>query len=163
SILVPWLVNLAMFNFRAFGWLPSRFHDRRRAYSAESGHIGSQPDATHHNDLSLNFYIPLIVQNRYDFLIELGAFSLDRSRFLASHFPDLRVHALDITQDFQSRRVEDGVHVGPNNLTYIREIAAKNRRGIVVASGTLSYYSFDDLAALFSTLRELKLDLAFNE
>lgn len=160
--LVPWAMNLIRFNARAVGWLPSRFSDERRSYTAEAGHIGSMPDATYHNDLSLNFFARVLLEHRYEFVIELGAFSLERSKWLAAHFPSVEVHALDITQDFQNLREIDGVHIGPNSLAHIRKIAS-GRRGIVVATGTLCCYTHEALTELLATLKELRLDLAFNE
>lgn len=160
--LVPWAMNLVRFNALALGWLPSRFSDERRRYTAEAGHIGSMPDATYHNDLSLNFFARALIEHRYEVVIELGAFSLERSKWLAAHFQNVEVHALDITQDFRDQHEIDGVHVGPNSLEHIRKIAA-GRRGIVVATGTLCCYTREALAELFAMLKELQIDLAFNE
>ncbi len=161
SVFVVWLVNLIMFNVRAVGWLPSRYRDKRRSYPTEAGHIGKQPAAVDHNDLGLNFYIRLIVQYRYETVIELGAFSMERATWLAKHFPEVRVHALDVTRDFREPRIVDGVNVGPNTTARIREVATA--RTLVVAHGTLCCYSPKQLSELIATLRDLKIDLAFSE
>jgi hypothetical protein len=164
SIFVVWLLNLLIFNYKAIRKLPTRFSDRKRTYSAESDHIGTQPGAVDHNDLGLNFYVRLIIEYRYDFLIELGAFSRERSEWLAAHFPNLEVHALDITQDFQERRTVNGVRVGPNTPDHFRDVVSQPmRRGLVVSHGTLCYYSFVELTRLLAVMREFRLDLAFSE
>lgn len=163
SVVLPWLANLAAFNVAATAYLPSRFRDGARDYGAQAGLIGSQPTAADHNDHGLNFFSRVILEHRYDFVIELGALTLDRARALARLFPQTRIFALDITRDFTDTRTLDGVTVGPNTLTHIREIALGCRRGLIVAHGTLCCYPPDDLAALFATAHELRLDLAFSE
>lgn len=162
SIFAVWLLNLWRFEILAIRKLRSRYKDQRLTYSAEANHLGSQPGAADHNDHGLNFYARLLLQYRYDFIIELGAFSLERSRWLAKHLP-VRVHGLDVTADFRERRSIEGVQVGPNNLQQIADIALQGGRGLVVSHGTLCYYPTPELAKLLLLLAKLGLDLAFSE
>lgn len=162
SIAIVWLLNLLIFNWRTLKKLPTRYRDKRRAYAAESQNIGTQSSAADHNDHGLNFYTRLVVQHRYDFVIELGAYSLERSRWMAKHLP-VRVHALDVTADFRECRIIDGVHMGPNDLQQIARIALQGGRGLVCSHGTLCYYSTADLERLLVLLAKLGLDLAFSE
>lgn len=163
TFLVPWAVNLISFNASALRYLPTRRSDGTRNYTAEASQIGTQPDAAYHNDMALNFFARLIVKYRYDFVIELGSYTLDRAWELATTFPETVIHALDITEDFATERVDRGVNVGPNNLHQISNIAMHGGRGLVCATGTLCCYLPKELESLLTMIAKLKLDLAFSE
>src|SRR5262245_11580883 len=149
SILATWLLNVGSYVCRTAARLPTKYSDRRTAYGEASNQIGSNPSAAYHNDPALNFFARLVLERRFDFVVELGAYSLDRSRRLKKLFPKLQCFALDVTRDYAVQREIDGVTVMPNTLDNIRTIArTASGRGLICTQGTLCYYATDVLAEL---------------
>jgi len=162
SILVVWFANLVRFVAVAVRYLPSRRSGLK--YQEVDGQIGTHAAATDHNDLGLNFFSRLVLEYRYSFVMELGAFAANRSFKLAKLFPQTKVYALDITRDFAVEREMDGVTLGPNTLPMIESIAKRySGGGMICAHGTLCYYPQPDLEALFDLAFSLELDIAFSE
>lgn len=163
SYYAVWAAQIARFVSQTIIYLPSR--RVALAYPSVADRINSDPAATLLNDHGTNFFTRVILEHHHDFVIELGAFTADRSLRLAKLFPHAKVYALDITRDFASERELNGVTLGPNNLLNIRAIGARHagQRGLLCAHGTLAYYAVDDLAALFETAAALHLDVAFSE
>jgi hypothetical protein len=158
-----WGANLSRFCWSSWRFLKSR--RRMEAYPSVRGRLGAGAADTYSNDHGLNFFTRLILEKRYVFVIELGSFTADRSIKLSKLFPQTKFYALDITDDFSSERMLDGVTLGPNNLQNIAAIAARHpsTRGLICAHGTLAYYAQQDLAALFKTAAALGFDIAFSE
>jgi len=121
-----WLCNLWRFSWSSWRFLKSR--RRVEAYRIVRGRIGSGRTDTYNNDHGLNFFARLILENRYAFVIELGSYTADRSIKLSKLFPQTKFYALDITDDFSSERILNGVTLGPNNLQNITVIAARHPR-----------------------------------
>jgi hypothetical protein len=164
NVFVAWAMNVVAYNCSAIGYLSSRYKDGTKNYTYSENQIGTDPAAADHNDLGLNFFTRLILEHRYDFVIELGSFNLVRSKRLSKLFPNVRIHALDVTKDFSAERTIDGVIVGPNNLDHIRRIVESiDGRGLLCAHGTLCYYATDDLEQLFHAAYNLGVDVAFSE
>jgi hypothetical protein len=164
SILVPWLMNVGAYLVATVAKLPTKYSDRAVAYGEASGRIGSDPGAAYHNDIALNFFARLVMEKRFDFVIELGAYSLDRSLRLKKLFPELKVFALDVTKDFAGGKEIEGVVLLPNTLDNIRAIAQSNSgRGLICSHGTLCYYATDALAELINLAHGLRLCFAIAE
>ena len=143
-----WFANLSRFCWSSWRFLKSR--EQSRTISSVQGRLGAGPADTYSNDHGLNFFARLILENRYAFVIELGSYTADRSIRLSKLFPQTKFYALDITDDFSSERILDGITIGPNNLQNIAAIAARHRSmaGLVCAHGTLCCYPFADLGAV---------------
>jgi hypothetical protein len=164
TFLVPWALNSFAFLTSAVTKMPSRYRDGGKDYGTSAGNLGSDPAAAWENDLSVNFFARVILEHGYSFVIELGAYTCDRSWRLAKLFPNCKFYALDVTADFTERREMNGVTLGPNTLDEIKAIAAREgRNGLICSNGTLCYYPEIDLLELFKTTATLGLDLAFNE
>jgi len=162
NILVPWLINVlhnVTLNLRA---LPDRFSDGASDFREEAP-IGIAQSAPY-NDQELNFFIRVALEQRYHFIIELGAFSLTRCRKMAEVLPGVKVYGLDIGRGFEEVRTIDGVTIGPNTPGSIARIVATNQgRGLICTRGTLCYYAEVDLQRLITDAFERRLDLAISE
>ena len=142
----------------------TKYSDATLAYTKTGNRIGTNPGNTFFNDAGLNFFVRLILESRYDFVIEVGAHSLERSVKLKSLFPQLKVFGLDVTTDFAERRMIENVTLMPNTLESIRVIAKEcGGKGLICSHGTLCYYSTDALRDFFGLAYELRFDLAIAE
>lgn len=157
-----WFCNICKFCWSSWRFLKSRKRDE--SYPSIRGRIGAGRADTYNNDHGLNFFVRLILENRYAFVIELGSYTVDRSIRLAKLFRQTKFYALDITEDFSSERILDGVTLGPNNIDNIAAISQRSvGTGLVCAHGTLCCYPPADLDRLFRSTAGLGLDIAFSE
>jgi hypothetical protein len=164
SILASYAMNAGSIAYDLLRFMPSRFGDKRLDYRMVAGQIGTQPGNAAPNDLPLAFFKSVILDGDYSYVIEIGAYSLDRSMALKRAFPKLPVYGLDVTEDFVHPRIVSDVDVGSNNATTIRSIAAlRGGRGLVCAAGTLAYYKPAAVAELFALTRSIDADLALVE
>ena len=163
SYFVVWLVQVIRFVSQTVCYFRTRRGELD--YPAVENRIAPDAGATLFNDHGLNFFSRLILENRYAFVIELGAFTAARSIRLAKLFPVVAVYALDVTRDFEIERTEQGITIGPNSLANIAAIACRNsgHRGLVCAHGVLAYYQLSELQHLFAKTAALSLDVAFSE
>lgn len=162
TITFPWLVNSITHSARLLSSIGSHYRDSESNYSAIA--TIDPADTPDFNDHELNFFIRLMLERKYDFVIELGAYTLSRSRTLHSCFPEVRIYGLDVTSDFTERRVVDGVTVGPYSLDEVSEIVEANKsRGLMCARGTLMYYAKEEAVRLLSLAFSKRLDMAICE
>ncbi len=162
TILFPWLVNSITHSAGLLSSVGAHYRDSVPDYSAVA--TIEPGDAPSFNDHELNFFIRLILEQKYDFAIELGAYTLSRSKALSFYFPDVKVYGLDVTLDFAERRVVEGVMVGPYSIGEISTIAEGNKgRGLICARGTLMYYALGEVGRLFDLAFSKHLDIAICE
>lgn len=159
TLFFPWAVNVGFHGIQIAGSIKERFSAPR---FDTSGWLN--PTVSSLNDHEVNFFARLILERKYDFAIELGAYDLARSKKLKALFPALNVFAVDITEDFQDSKIVDGVSTGPYNISQIEAIALQSQgRGLVCSNGTLTYYGADELVSLLKASFRLGLDIALVE
>jgi hypothetical protein len=164
SIFASYAMNAGAIACDLLRFMPSRFGDKSLDYRMVTGQIGTLPGNAALNDLPLAFFKSVILEGGYSYVIEIGAYSLDRSMALKRAFPKLPVYGLDVTADFVYPRVAYGVDVGSNSPTTISSIAAlRGGRGLVCSAGTLAYYKPTAVAELFALTRSIDADLALVE
>ena len=160
SLLVPWLANVGAFTILASSVLSNRYQDKPREFSESVGNIGNSRSPL--NDLELNFFARVAIERRPSFIIELGSYTLVRTRTLSELFPDIKVYGLDVTRDYLEPRIVNGVNIGPNTPEMISQIAAQGS-GLICTRGTLCYYSEEELRDFFVLAFNHKIDLAISE
>jgi hypothetical protein len=92
SVFVPWLFNFAAHSARSINFLRRRYEKWDWTYQSIEIGLDSNPNSAYYNDVPLNFFSRLVLENRYDFVIEVGAYTGDRSMRLSRLFPGLRVY-----------------------------------------------------------------------
>jgi hypothetical protein len=164
SIFVPWAVNVSAAAVASIAKFRTKYSDKNLTYQSFGSKVGTNPSNEHFNDPGLNFFIRLLLEHRYGYLIEIGALSLERSTRVKKLFPDLSVYALDVTQEFRERHIVSGVTLMYNSTDNILAISREaHGRGIICSHGTLAYYANKDLYQLLTTAFEISLDLAIAE
>ena len=137
TLIGPWLFHVIWSFSHFFVGLRDRYGDGRVDYRVESGQIDTGPGVGI-SDHETNFFIRALVERRNDYVVELGALSLERSHKLAALFPTTKIYALDVTRDFALERTIGAITVGPNTPAQIAHIAASNTgRGLMCVRGTL--------------------------
>jgi len=112
----------------------------------------------------LNFFARSILEHDYQYVIEIGSYSLERIRRLAMLFPTKKFFALDIGFEYITERTIDRVTLMPNNLTNISFLVEKQTgRGLLISHGTLAYYPLFRIEALIEQAAQLHLDIALAE
>jgi hypothetical protein len=164
SIFITWLFNAAALALHAVRLLPGRFAAGQR-YTEQADRIGSDPGAAFCNDPGLNFFARLILENGYNRVIELGAYTADRSLRLARlPFPQRpEIFALDITRDYAQRHTRDGVTIAPNTFDMVEELLSSPGRGLLCSHGTLCCYAQGDLEKLLGLAFDRGFDIAIAE
>jgi hypothetical protein len=164
SIVASYMMNAGAIMCDLLRFLPSRFRDRTLGYRYVSDKIGTMPGNAAVNDLPLAFFKSVILDGDYSYVIEIGAYSLDRSMALKRTFPDIHIYGLDVTAEFVYPRRVHEVEVGSNTPNTIRSIAAlRGGRGLVCSAGTAAYYPPSQIAGLFALTKSINADLALVE
>lgn len=162
--MASWLSNMAAHTAEAIRHFPGHFKDRSLEYASAEGIVDTLPGHANVNDTALNFFARAILERDYDFVIEIGAYSLDRTQKLASLFPKKRFFALDIGPDYITEQVIANVTLLPNDLATISSLAKKcEGRGLLCSHGTLSYYCPPRAEDLISVSAKCDLDIALVE
>jgi hypothetical protein len=162
--MASWLSNMAAHTADAIRHFPGHFKDRSLEYASAEGIVGTLPRHANVNDTALNFFARAILEHNYDFVIEIGAYSLDRTKKLASLFPNKKFFALDIGPDYITKQVIGNVTLLPNDLATISSLAKKyDGRGLICSHGTLSYYCPALAEDLISVGAQSGLDIALVE
>ena len=113
------------------------------------------------NDDIINFIIRVILENKYERIVEIGAYDLKRSFHYKKLFPEIEVIGLDKISGFNAWGVKNGVESGPFGHAWFEDHKGSNT--LVVACGTHSYFKPEELPGFFQILFDNGYDLALAE
>lgn len=159
GLFLPWALNAGFHCIQIASSVKERFSVPR--FDTSGWH---NPTVSSFNDHEVNFFARLLLERKYDFVIEIGAYDLARSKKLKALFPSLNIFALDITPDFKEPKIIDGISIAPYNIAQIKTIASSHERhGLMCSSGTLTFFESHELRSILTTAFSAELDIALVE
>lgn len=164
SVFISVLMNAAAIVADIAYFLPAHFRRKKHDYAFQHGKIGTQPGNGALNDLPLSYFTHALLSNKYSFIIEIGAYTADRTLALKANFPHVDVIAMDVTADYAKISNTRGIELRPFSLDEIEKVArSKEGHGAIFSHGTICYMSQPEVCALFAQAYRLGLDIALVE
>ena len=109
----------------------------------------------------MNFIIRVLLEEKDERIVEIGAYDLQRSYHYKRLFPEIEVVALDKISGFEAAEEKDGIKTGPFDVNWFGN--HKGPKTLVISCGTLCYFKPNDLHNFFEVLFRHGYDLALAE
>lgn len=158
NILCSTLLNRLWCLYWAFNF-KNLYADKTLTYDDFSTEILKDPPPL--SDDRTNFITRVLLEEKYERIVEIGAYNLQRSYHYKRLFPEIEVVALDKISGFEAAEERDGIKTGLFDIGWFKN--HKGPKTLVISCGTLCYFKPNDLRSFFEMLSPHGYDLALAE